>query len=87
MFTERHFIFATRSTTYLKKDGDVFKIHNPGLAPNAGVDSISFESVRWPGFFLKHRAEENDFKFRIEKPEPQNMRNFSKLKKMLTSFW
>ncbi|XP_047142657.1 protein PF3D7_1417600 isoform X2 [Hydra vulgaris] len=78
ILAERHFIFATRSSTYLKKDGDVFKIHNPGLALNSGIDSISFESVRWPGFFLKHRANENDFKFRIEKPDLKNIENFKK---------
>ena len=77
LFAEKPFIFATRRSTYLKKDGDVFKIHNPGLAPSAGRDSISFESVRWPGYFLKHRVEENDFKFRIASPQGKDYKIFS----------
>ena len=46
-------IFATRSVAFLKKDGDLFKIHRPGLLGKKGT--ISFESARLPGFFLRQK--------------------------------
>lgn len=50
---ERNEIFATRAVAFLKKDGDLFKIHRPGLLGKK--DTISFESVRLPGFFLRQK--------------------------------
>ena len=61
-------VFATRDTTHLQKFGDVFRIHEPGIDDSAGKDTISFESMRLPGYFLRHRAEENDFKLRLGMP-------------------
>ena len=49
----RNEVFATRATSFLKKDGDLFKVHRPGLLGKA--NTVSFESVRLPGFFLRQK--------------------------------
>ena len=56
----RNQVFATRVLSFLKKDGDLFKIHRPGLL--GGDKSVSFESVRLPGFFLRQK----NFKLRLD---------------------
>ena len=49
----RNQVFATRSSSFLKKDGDLFKVHRPGLM---GDDkTVSFESMRLPGFYLRQK--------------------------------
>eukprot|EP00112_Aurelia_sp_Birch-Aquarium-sp1_P001420 Seg1152.2 transcript_id=Seg1152.2/GoldUCD/mRNA.D3Y31 product="72 kDa type IV collagenase" protein_id=Seg1152.2/GoldUCD/D3Y31 len=57
---DRNQVFATRVLSFLKKDGDLFKIHRPGLL--GGDKSVSFESVRLPGFFLRQK----NFKLRLD---------------------
>eukprot|EP00794_Sanderia_malayensis_P013893 gene13893-15341_t len=49
----RNQVFATRSLAFLKKDGDLFKVHRPGIF--GGNKTISFESVRLPGFYLRQK--------------------------------
>eukprot|EP00111_Clytia_hemisphaerica_P008305 TCONS_00024234-protein len=53
-------VFATRRTTFLKKNGDVFKIHLPGITQKES--SVSFESMRFPDYFLTNDRKEDKFK-------------------------
>ena len=75
LYCEEPAVFATRKSTFLKKHGDVFKIHIPGILKDASRDTISFESMRWPDYYLQRRQLQNESRFHIAK-RPNNDRNY-----------
>ena len=64
----RSSVVATRQSSFLNNDGDVFKLFKPALLIGAPRDSISFESLRFPGSFLRLKADKGKYGFRVEKP-------------------
>ena len=75
LYYEEPAVFATKKSTFLKKHGDVFKIHIPGILKNASRDTISFESMRWPDYYLQRRQLQNESRFHIAK-RTNNDRNY-----------
>ena len=62
IFEKTPAVFATRRSTFLKKNGDVFKIHIPGILQNGSANTVSFESMRFPEYFLTQDKKQNKFK-------------------------
>lgn len=61
VFEKSPVVFATRRSTYLKKNGDVFKIYIPAISKDAAANTISFESMRKPNFFLVKDLMDDNF--------------------------
>ena len=65
----RSTVVATRDNSFLNKDGDIFKLHKPAILKDSLSDTISFESLRYPGHFLRASINKGAYNFRLEKPD------------------
>lgn len=73
----RSTVAATRDSSYLNQDGDIFKLYKPAISADAPPDSISFESLRYPGTFLRANIRRGSLDFRMDRPLPGDL-HFSK---------